>query len=123
MKLHYITLNYITSTVTPEYAVCGRNITIPPDTVIPASDIPCHQIQSFYTWHPLRGINLDILMLFIDGLLYFLFIGNKTFYMVMGLINSSSGRGDQSVLHLSGVRKGAHSWLLQIQGGGRYPGR
>ena len=67
--------------MSPQYAVCGRNITVSPGQVIPASDIPCHQIETFYTWHPLRGINLDILMLFIDGLLYFLFIGNVTKFM------------------------------------------
>ena len=41
---------------------------------IPASDVPCHEIESFYTWDDLKGINLDITMLFIDGLLYFLLI-------------------------------------------------
>ena len=61
----------------PDHAICGTNITLGPGQVIPAADIPCHEIESFYTWHPLKGINLDILMLFIDGLLYFLFIGNR----------------------------------------------
>ena len=41
---------------------------------IPASDVPCHEIESFYTWDDLKGINLDITMLFIDGMLYFLLI-------------------------------------------------
>ena len=65
----------------PEYAICGTNITFGTATgtvVIPATDIPCHEIESFYTWEPLKGINLDILMLFIDGLLYFMFIGNQS---------------------------------------------
>ena len=61
--------------------MCGKNITLPTGNIIPASDVPCHQIESFYTWHPLKGINLDVLMLFIDGLLYFLFIGNQTVEM------------------------------------------
>ena len=64
--------------VPPEHAICGTNITFGNGQVIPAADIPCHEIESFYTWHPLKGINLDILMLFIDGLLYFLFIGNQS---------------------------------------------
>ena len=41
---------------------------------IPAADVPCHEIESFYTWDDLKGINLDITMLFIDGMLYFLLI-------------------------------------------------
>ena len=65
------------SSVPAEHAICGTNITLGNGQIIPATDIPCHQIESFYTWHPLKGINLDILMLFIDGLLYFLFIGNQ----------------------------------------------
>ena len=32
-------------------------------------------IFRFYTWDDLKGINLDITMLFIDGLFYFLVIG------------------------------------------------
>ena len=63
------------SSVKPEFAVCGKNHTYS-GGFIPASEVPCHQIESFYTWHPLKGINLDILMLLIDGLLYFLFLGS-----------------------------------------------
>ena len=59
--------------VKPEAAICGKNLTFGFIT-IPATDIPCHQIESFYTWHDLKGINLDITMLFIDGMLYFLII-------------------------------------------------
>ena len=87
----------------PEHAICGTNITLGPGQIIPAADIPCHQIESFYTWHPLKGINLDILMLFIDGLLYFLFIGNQstnqslnTKVMITSNLLQSSSRPESS---------------------------
>ena len=35
----------------------------------------CNYFISFYTWHALKGINLDILMLFVDGCLFFLILG------------------------------------------------
>ena len=59
--------------VKSEAAICGRDLTFGFIT-IPATDIPCHEIESFYTWDELKGINLDITMLFIDGMLYFLMI-------------------------------------------------
>ena len=82
-----------------KYAICGKNISLGP-VVIPASDIPCHQTErlvfsivdpglvviiSFYTWHPLRGINTDILMLFVDGLLFFIILGKS----IIGYCNTS----------------------------------
>jgi len=33
--------------------------------------VPCHTISSFYTWDSLKGINLDIIMLVVDGILLF----------------------------------------------------
>eukprot|EP00092_Neocalanus_flemingeri_P060351 GFUD01072319.1.p1 GENE.GFUD01072319.1~~GFUD01072319.1.p1 ORF type:complete len:1563 (-),score=388.51 GFUD01072319.1:54-4385(-) len=72
--------------VDPKYAICGKNITVGPDFVIPGSELPCHQIESFYTWDPLKGINLDILMLFVDGCLFFLIlvlIETKILYKIL----------------------------------------
>jgi len=74
--------------VAAKYAICGKNISLGP-VVIPASDIPCHQTESFYTWHPLRGINTDILMLFVDGLLFFIIlvlIESKAVYKIVALL-------------------------------------
>jgi len=74
--------------VPAKYAICGKNISLGP-MVIPASDIPCHQTESFYTWHPLRGINTDILMLFVDGLLFFIIlvlIESKAVYKIVALL-------------------------------------
>ena len=59
--------------VKSEAAICGKNLTFGLIS-IPATDVPCHNISSFYTWDDLKGINLDITMLFIDGMLYFLMI-------------------------------------------------
>jgi len=76
--------------VDPQYAICGKNITvISQNTVIPGTDIPCHEIESFYTWDPLRGINLDMLMLCVDGCLFFLIlvlIETKILYKLLGFI-------------------------------------
>lgn len=33
--------------------------------------VPCHEIQSFYTWSPLLGINLDLLFLVLNIAFYF----------------------------------------------------
>ena len=76
--------------VKPEAAICGKNLTFGFIT-IPATDIPCHQIESFYTWHDLKGINLDITMLFIDGMLFFLMIvliETRVLYKVLELAKS-----------------------------------
>ena len=42
--------------------------------VIEASENPCHEVESFFTWDALRGINLDILILLVDGVLLFLLL-------------------------------------------------
>ena len=40
--------------------------------VVNATENPCHTAESFYTWDALRGINLDITMLFVDSVIFFL---------------------------------------------------
>merc|ERR1719376_872412 len=84
-----VTIVLITLSLVPaKYAICGKNITLGP-VVIPASDIPCHLTESFYTWHPLRGINTDILMLFVDGLLFFMIlvlIESKVVYRIAAVL-------------------------------------
>ena len=42
--------------------------------VIEASENLCHEVESFFTWDALRGINLDILTLLVDGILLFLLL-------------------------------------------------
>ena len=42
--------------------------------VIEADENPCHTTESFFTWDALRGINLDILLLLVDGVLLFLLL-------------------------------------------------
>jgi len=42
--------------------------------VIQADENPCHTTESFFTWDALRGINLDIVLLLVDGLLLFLLL-------------------------------------------------
>merc|ERR1719192_2468977 len=57
--------------VPPEFAICGKNLTMNGKVVIQASENPCHEVESFFTWDALRGINLDILILLVDGVLLF----------------------------------------------------
>ena len=42
--------------------------------VIEAEENPCHTTESFFTWDALRGINLDIVLLLVDGVLLFLLL-------------------------------------------------
>ena len=76
--------------VPPEFAICGKNLTLSGkvggksycftlplsihQVVIEASENPCHEVESFFTWDALRGINLDILILLVDGVLLFLLL-------------------------------------------------
>ena len=76
--------------VPPEFAICGKNLTMNGkvggksyrftlslsicQVVIEASENPCHEVESFFTWDALRGINLDILILLVDGVLLFLLL-------------------------------------------------
>ena len=58
----------------PEFVVCGKDIVIGGYVVVNATMNKCHEIESFFTWDPLRGINLDITMLILDGFLFFLIL-------------------------------------------------
>ena len=76
--------------VPSEFAICGKNLTMNGkvggkshlftlplsicQVVIEASENPCHEVESFFTWDALRGINLDILILLVDGVLLFLLL-------------------------------------------------
>jgi len=51
--------------VGPENQACDKNLTI---------SIPCHETKSFFTFDALNGINLDIIMLCVDGLIYFIIL-------------------------------------------------
>jgi len=37
-------------------------------------NIPCHETKSFFTFDALNGINLDVIMLCVDGLIYFIIL-------------------------------------------------
>ena len=58
----------------PDLAICGKDIVVDGRVVVPASQNKCHTTESFFTWDPLRGINMDIMMLIVDGLLFFLIL-------------------------------------------------
>ena len=80
------------SLVPAEFAICGKNLTVNGNVsgnkqfvlketffgfhqvVIQADQIPCHTTESFFTWDALHGINLDILLLLVDGVLLFLLL-------------------------------------------------
>ncbi|XP_023336664.1 retinal-specific ATP-binding cassette transporter [Eurytemora carolleeae] len=62
-----------------EYLVGEENVMCDVPLIVPITPsvtalnitIPCHTIKSFYTWDPLQGINTDLVMLVIDGVLLF----------------------------------------------------
>ena len=60
--------------VPEDVAICGKNMTMGGKVVVSAEDNPCHTTETFFTWDALKGINLDISILIIDGLLFFLIL-------------------------------------------------
>jgi hypothetical protein len=58
--------------VSPDVAICGKDLSVGGRVVVNATENPCHTAESFYTWDALRGINLDITMLIVDSILFFL---------------------------------------------------
>jgi len=57
-----------------ENQVCDTDVSFNGHLIFNATDIPCHKMESFFTFDPLKGINLDVIMLFVDGLIYFLIL-------------------------------------------------
>ena len=79
-----------------EFAICGKDLSVNGkvqrgndkfhmfldepynhslhQVVIEADENPCHTTESFFTWDALRGINLDIVLLLVDGVLLFLLL-------------------------------------------------
>ena len=81
--------------VNESIAICGKTFDTP---LGPVSAAPCHKPESFFTWDPLTGINLDLLIMTATSILYFLLIIFKESNFITSFFGSSGVKTVKPVL-------------------------